>query len=127
MKFFAFEKIAMRKTFTNLCLPQRGKGDHEVVDEVCVLNYLISKGESSFPLRGTKNEIRPWRVKSEQARMKFAIRRADTPNDARYRKRYTHAMKSIFASAKMEEKKPSHCDGFFYINLLFLQNNGRIS
>ena len=25
----------------------------------------------------------------------IAIRRADTPNDARYRKRYTHAMKSV--------------------------------
>ena len=28
--------------------------------------------------------------------MKFAIRRADTPNDATYRKRYAHAMKSDF-------------------------------
>ena len=28
--------------------------------------------------------------------MKFAIRRADTPNDAIYRKRYAHAMKSNF-------------------------------
>ena len=29
--------------------------------------------------------------------MKFAIRRADTTNDAIYRKRYAHAMKSCFA------------------------------
>ena len=28
--------------------------------------------------------------------MKFAIRRADTPNDAIYRKRYAHVMKSDF-------------------------------
>ena len=33
--------------------------------------------------------------------MKFAIRRADTTNDAIYRKRYAHAMKSALRQVRM--------------------------
>ena len=35
--------------------------------------------------------------------MKFAIRRADTPNDAIYRKWYTHAMKSALRQEWMAD------------------------
>ena len=44
--------------------------------------------------------------------MKFAIRRADTTNDAIYRKRYAHAVKSCFAGLSS--------DGFDFIQGLDL-------